>query len=379
MEGIKQFFENTTVKITVLVAIVLLSLLSLLNVVVINNSERAFVSVIEREIMHRNRNQENIRIGEQNFLIYDLNGVERAKPLQDEFVDRFQDSLVAIAFIGVFMSFIIGFTLSQVLIQPLKKLKSGINKLKSNNYETMLYQTGTVEIDDLVNEFNKLSIKLQQTEELRKDMISDASHELKTPLTALKGQIEALKDGMIKATDSRYDLLLDQVHRLSQVVDRMQEFTRLRGKSYQLDKTKYNLYEQIKTIKKEFEDDFKDKKMKLKVNIPKDFEIEADEHLTKQVFENLIVNAIRYSEAKNIIIEIEGSTLIFKDDGKGVPQDKITYIFERFYRIDKSRSRNTGGLGLGLAIVKEIAEAHGWSIEAQNNDGLEFIINMPKD
>lgn len=374
MENLKQFFQNTTVKITILVAMVLLSLLALLNVVVINNSEKAFISVIEKELMQRQDVLQELSPAQRNVLIYDLNGVERAKPLQEEFVDRFQDSLVAIAFVGVFMSFIIGFTLSQVLIQPLKRLRSGISKLKSDNYETMLYKTGTTEIDDLVEEFNKLSIKLQQTEELRKDLISDASHELKTPLTILKGQLEALKDGMMKSTQERYGLLLDQVHRLSQVVDRMQEFTRLRGKSYQLEKTKYNLFDQLKMLKKEYKAELKDKNIKLNIEISEKTEIKADKHLVKQVFENLLTNSIRYSKASSLRILMEEENILVKDDGIGIPEDKIQNIFERFYRIDKSRSRETGGLGLGLAIVKEIVEAHGWNILARNDDGLEIKI-----
>ena len=293
MNELKEFFQKTSIKITLLITLVLLSLLALLNLIVIRNSEDAFVRVLQDELreavedLEHTNGRRGLPPGAQNFLLYDVNGVERARPLQEEFVDQFQNSLLAIAAIGVVVSFIIGFIMSQVLVQPLKTLRQGIAKLKKNKYESQLEETGTIEIDEVIREVNTLAKKLQQTEELRKDLISDASHELKTPLTSLKGQLEGMKDGILNTSDERYKMLLGQVQRLQEVVERMQEFTRIRNKHYSLQKQTYELRSQLDYVVGKYEQELNNAQISISIEVPSSFELVADKHLLEHVFDNM--------------------------------------------------------------------------------------------
>jgi signal transduction histidine kinase len=325
---------------------------------------------------------DNTRDGIQqyNILHFYQDGSERPRPLQEEFEDNFQKSLFSIVIISVCASFLIGLLITHIFTRPLRSLGSGMRKLRSNDYKQKLRDIGIEEFDDVICEFNRLTDELDRVEGLRKDLISDTSHELKTPLTSLRGQLEGVRDGVFEMDEPRVKKLIDQVSRISELVDRLQEFSRIQSKTVSLQKKRISLQSVVNDVVEDLKEDVSNKGMKIHFSMQNN-EVNADRDMLMQVIRNLIQNAISYSHAKNIEVGSDETSFWVKDDGIGIPKAHQKYIFERFYRVEKSRNRATGGLGLGLAIVKEIVDAHGWkiSVEGVKPKGVSFTIRFSSE
>ncbi|MCA9386735.1 HAMP domain-containing histidine kinase [Candidatus Dojkabacteria bacterium] len=380
---IVSFFRKTSVKIALVISFTMLTLLSLLNIAVIERSRSSFVDVVNTIAIgpiSKRMGMNGEEVKQYNILRFYQDGSERPKPLQEEFVESFQSSLISIGVITVLVSFFIGFLASQFFVRPLRVLSTGMRKLKDNDYRLKLKNTGAEEFDEVICEFNHLTDELARIEKIRKDLILDTSHELKTPITSLLGQLQGIKDGVLNITADRTDLLIAQVHRLSDIVERLQEFSRLQSKQLRVKKSKVNLKTLVKTLVKQFKTELDENNIRTNINIPDTFEVYADKELLMQVFTNLLSNAIKYSKASNIKIYLKNNnnTIVFQDNGIGILDEHKKYIFERFYRVEKSRNRKTGGLGLGLAIVKELITSHDWKIVVKDtpNGGATFEINM---
>jgi two-component system, OmpR family, sensor histidine kinase BaeS len=317
-----------------------------------------------------------------DFLVYDAEGNRRPRPLQEIFRERLQEALLGLTVAGVAAGVTLGVVIAAIFASPLRGLASGMKGLRNSDYRQQLDYTDTPEIDQVIAEFNHLASTLQQVEDLRKDLIADASHELKTPLTSLQAQLESVRDGVLKLDDARAELLLTQVARLKELIEQMQSFARLRARTYQLHRSEVDLKHTFDQLSVEVADQLKAAKMKLNLKAEKNAVINADPQQLYQLLLNLSLNALKHSGGKQITISFTPSqqkgagTLTISDDGKGVPESELNLIFERFYRQDKSRSRDSGGLGLGLAIAKEICLAHGWTIHAENADGLKVIVGV---
>lgn len=377
-----KIWRHTAVRVTLGIAVLFLSLLLALNFILVRQSQQSFVNVLQgasffpaqvtatKVFPYGAYTQE----GGIDILRFDLQGNERPKPLEQLFVERFQNSLIWIGFVGLLGSVFIGIIIAQIVNQPVKRLTSGITDMRNNNYRQLLEPNDTAEFDPLIAEYNRLVTQLQVVEDLRKELISDTSHELKTPLTSLKLQLEGMQDGVVKAEPKRISALLDQVNRLSDVVERLQQFTRMRNRNYEIKKGNIKVAKFINDSVVEHQTELDLAGIKVTVECDSKLQVKADKGLLSQVFTNLIMNTAKYSKAKNLYIIANQNSLVLQDDGQGVPEESLPYLFERFYRVDKSRNRDSGGLGLGLAIVKEICQAHGWTIVASNKDGLRTEI-----
>lgn len=282
--------------------------------------------------------------------------------------------------IGVIMAVVFGAVVSRQITKPLKQLKAGIRNLKEGEGKYKILDVEhNDEFSEVINEFNKLVDRLNKSEHLRQALITDVSHELKTPITAINGQLQGIKDGVLDLTDERIDVILEQAERLTDLVNRLQEYTRLQMIADKLRIHNFQFNNIFKRTKKTFEIELEKSNMNLLGEFSEELEIEADEKMIERVLNNLVQNSIKYSGGKTITIKANKDQILVEDDGVGVSQNDLEMIFERFYRVDKSRNRKSGGLGLGLAIVKEIVEAHGWSIVATqgaNNKGICFTITL---
>lgn len=364
-----RIFRKSSIKIGALVATLTVAMFIILNFMVLQKSEESFIRVVETTLTEELDAREDVQmhIPRGGILRFTLEGIERLQPLQEEFTQDFQSSVLRMGLLSVFFSFLIGYAASSIFTRPLEKLTQEMKKLRQNNYKVDIEKTNTEEFDNVLNEFNLLAKELSRVEELRKDLISDTSHELKTPLTALKAQLEGVKEGVLKMDKKRAQDLLDQVERLNSLVETLQEYTRLRNKTYEIKKEKTNLSKLTKKAADSKKKDLKEAKIKLHTDIPDSLIVQAESNLISQVLENLIDNALSYSKAKNLYISATSKKITVEDDGVGVNKKHYQDIFERFFRVEKSRNRKTGGLGLGLAIVREIVEAHGWSIKADKS------------
>lgn len=359
--------SRTSVKITIGVAIISLSLLLFVDIVTVSLTQKAFEAFIS---------------GQERYgfvLLPSPDEIRQQVTLQEEFKNNLYYAITLASAISFIASIIFGFIIGSFVTRPLRELRYGIRKLEQNEYKYKIENTGDEEIDAVINEFNSLSRKLDHVENLRKDLVSDISHELKTPLTALKGQIEGIKDGIFKPDKDRIILIEDQVNRLNELINELQGYTRLRSSVTKIKLKDFKLKKYTEKLLKLYESKLADKKITIAVDIPDEIKIKADPIMFERIIGNILDNAIKYSKAHNIKISMHENELLIEDDGVGIKEEDRAYVFERFYRVEKSRNRSTGGLGLGLAIVKDLVEAHRWKIGVKDSSfgkGIAFVINL---
>lgn len=271
---------------------------------------------------------------------------------------------------------LIGLFATRFVTKPMRQFNEAISSLKQNDYRVELRPTGIREFDTVFLEFNDLIGRLRKEEELRKDLISDTSHELKTPLAAMASQLTAMQEDVLPITKDRVQTLAQQTERLTELVSQLNEYTRARAATTTT-KEGVHLYTFCKQLRETFASQLQDKHMKLEIKCGPDYIVQTNRQSLERILNNFIQNSLRYSEGTMIEIRANKHHITVRDDGRGVPEESLPYLFERFYRVDSSRSRETGGLGLGLAIVKELVQQQGWSIGvADANPGLKFDITL---
>lgn len=237
-------------------------------------------------------------------------------------------------------------------------------------------------MSELIESINHLSVSLHEQDRIKKQITSDVAHELRTPLSTLQISVEAIMDGIIKMDDNRLKSIHDEILRLTKIVKDLEQLTKIEQVS-KLELSTFNLNELINECLVSL--DIKRNEKTIDVQMLGDLlNIEADRNRLYQVFYNLIVNSYNYSNP-NSTLTIETIdkgkevVIIVKDTGIGIPEESLPFIFERFYRVDSSRSRESGGSGIGLTLVKQFIEAHDGSIEVESeiNVGTTFSIILP--
>ena len=293
--------------------------------------------------------------------------------------------IIAAAFIALIASYFI--ILHEV--EPLKRLREGAGEIAEGNLDYRINIKRNDVFGYLANSFNIMAESLQRARMSRKQFFADAAHELKTPITVIKGNLEGMIDGVIPVNEENLNSLLEETEYLNNIIKDIKELALADSGEITLNKKKIDINKIIETSIGILNMQIKAKK----INITTDFQIEnhevfIDPERFNQVIYNLLMNAIKYTPQNgNIKIKterllenkIESVKITIKDSGKGIPPDDLPYIFERFYRVDKSRDRKTGGLGLGLAIVRKIIELHRGTIKAESNldEGSTFYIVIP--
>jgi len=218
--------------------------------------------------------------------------------------------------------------------------------------------------------------------------VANVSHELKTPLTSIKGFVETLLGGALDDKENNRNFLKiiqDHAERLDSLVNDLLSLSHLESKEIMLKKTNFNLKQQVEGVISGFRSQLKKKNIEIKNELPADISVTADKNRLEQVVTNLIDNAIKFNKEKGFVRifgeEINGKVKItVEDSGIGIPEKDIPRIFERFYRVDKARSRELGGTGLGLSIVKHIVELHSGSVGVESTEGFgsKFWFSLPK-
>jgi two-component system phosphate regulon sensor histidine kinase PhoR len=230
--------------------------------------------------------------------------------------------------------------------------------------------------------------ELKKLELVRSDFVANVSHELKTPLTSIKGFVETLLEGALddKENNRRFlKIIQNHTERLNNLVNDLLSLSHLESKEIVLVKNNFNLCQQLEEVMAGFKSQLKRKNVDLKNELPADISVIADKDRIEQVFTNLIDNAIKFNQ-ENGFIKIYGQNIngkikiIIEDSGIGIATKDIPRIFERFYRVDKARSRQLGGTGLGLSIVKHIVELHGGSVGVESSEGFgsKFWFILPR-
>lgn len=300
------------------------------------------------------------------------------------FISTLNHSFILSAIIALIFGFIISMVISRQLSKPLINITETANKMRAGNLEVRAgVKTNTREIDELSCSINYLAETLKNQEMLRKRFTSDIAHELRTPLTTLKTHIEAFMDGIWEPTTDRFKVFYEEIERLTKLVDNLRNLAKLEQAKLNLNKSEIDLSFELEKIVDTFIPLYTKQNYSLVSHIMPELKVLIDKDKFKQIMHNLLSNSFKHLKPKGqvkVILKKENKNIIIKviDNGIGIPEKDLPYVFERFYRSDISRSTNTGGSGIGLTITKAMVEAHGGKIfiESKINEGTTVTIYL---
>ncbi len=282
---------------------------------------------------------------------------------------------------------VVGFVFSGILARPLSGMIRAIQKMARGDFSARASEKGSGEIRRLAETFNSMSEKIETLDITRNQFVANASHELKTPLASMKVLVESLIYQPDMDRGLRTEFLQDinrEIDRLSAIVSDLLTLVRMDAGSVKLSREKLTLQDLVEENRHRLDPMARKRRQELVINIKDPCELNADKGKMNQVIYNLMENAIKYTqEGGRIVVTLDRTTrnavLSVKDNGPGIPQDAIPHIFDRFFRVDKARSRETGGTGLGLSIVRQMVLLHGGTIrvESQEGQGSDFIVELP--
>ncbi|MEM7801751.1 MAG: HAMP domain-containing sensor histidine kinase [Chloroflexota bacterium] len=295
---------------------------------------------------------------------------------------------VGAIFIGWFNSLL----LSRLILVPLQILNKSTERIADGRYDERVPVPTTEELESMATQFNQMAKSLENVEENRVSLIGNVSHELRTPLSALQGYVEGLQDGLFEQSDETYDIMREELDRLRRLVSDLQVLSKVEGGKIPIKTSEFEIIPLIHYVVRQLKPQTVSKNLEIKLSLERiGFEGEheliaiGDRDRASQVLFNLIGNAIRYTPPNGQIeIEVIETADAFyidiSDNGIGIPADSIPYLFERFYRVDSSRSRKSGGSGIGLTIARHLARRMGGDVTAKSeglHKGSTFTFSLP--
>ena len=302
------------------------------------------------------------------------------------FMERQSESFIWIALLMIFLSAGLAWLLAYTFGRPLKRITTAAKALAVGRYDVRLPVESTDELGQLARDFNDMAAALEQSEQARRRWVADISHELRTPLAVLRGELEALQDGIRPLTAEAIDSLFGDVMRLNRLTEDLYQLSlsdqgALSYRKVHVDPVAI-LKEDLSALKPEFQNKHITIKWTNKLASP--INIYADPDRLSQLYRNLLTNSANYTDSNGqltitIFREADKLVLNFSDSEPGVPESELPKLFDRFYRVESSRNRHHGGAGLGLALCNNIVEAHNGTIQAQSSPlkGLTIRIELP--
>ena len=301
------------------------------------------------------------------------------------FISDMESKLVLVAFFSLLIPLFFALVVSKKLSSPIVTINDFTQKIAKGRYSSLsLEETGIREIDDLLVSVNDLSLQLQHQQKIRNRLSSDIAHEIRTPLTTLKGNIEAMIDGVWEISEERLYRCYEEVSRITRLIGEIDRINELESQESQLQKNTFDLTELAQQIVDNFQPMLVENKLNCSVSGDRVF-ISADRDKIHQVLTNLLANAIKFTPSGgriDLYVSQSKGTTSFRiiDNGQGIPPEEVGQIFERFYMAEPSRNSKLGGQGIGLSIVKGIVNAHQGTISVDSiyGKGTTFTINLPK-
>jgi signal transduction histidine kinase len=301
----------------------------------------------------------------------------------------------ALTAVGIALT--VAYFLSRSITLPIRQMKDTAEQIAKGEFARRVRIKGKDELGELGKSLNAMADELQRKIEnldrmdrIRTDFVANVSHELKTPLTLIKGYIETLEDRAMDDKDqsARFvSIIKEHSDRLGNIVDDLLSLSELESSKDPVHRTEFDLKKLIDDISLGFGHALAEKKQTLSVSSQgTDLRIKADHNKIEQLFVNLIDNAIKYTKESgrielSLLEQNQAVRVTVQDNGIGIPREDIDRVFERFYRVDKARSRRLGGTGLGLSIAKHIVLAHNGKItlESELNEGTKVFVTLPKE
>jgi two-component system, OmpR family, sensor histidine kinase BaeS len=271
------------------------------------------------------------------------------------------------------LAFVISYLLTRRLLRPLSQMAAISRALAAGDFSARVEVTSGDEVGQLGLAFNRMTDSLERIEQLRKNMVADVAHELRTPLTNLRGYVEALTDEVLPPARETFELLQQEIMRLVKLVDNLQQLARAEAAHALLKLEKLSLPDLIEQLLPLYHPMFWERQITISTDFPAEaVEITADRDKLLQALRNLLENGAKYTPPGGWLRIATsripaGIRVTFSNNGPGIAAADLPYIFERFFRADRSRSRDAGGAGIGLAIVKQLIEAHGGQVGAASS------------
>ena len=316
------------------------------------------------------------------------NKVENQPPPQNSPESRFLDTLQGSTYLGLggaaVLALLLGLILSRSLTKPIRELTQATQKLAKGALGQQVSNHSNDELGVLTQSFNQMSHDLAQAVESRQQMTADVAHDLRTPLTVLRGYTEPLRDGTLEGSPELYGIMHEEVVHLQHLIDDLRTLSLADAGELPLNRRTVDPRALLERTALAYMTLAEESGVQLVVEASDDLPaIRVDVERMTQVLHNLVSNALRFTPNGGRIVlgaEENGrlSTLTVTDTGSGIPAEDLPHIFDRFYRADKARSRGGGASGLGLAIVRSIVEAHGGDIfvQSQQHQGTSFTIEL---
>ena len=326
-----------------------------------------------------------IKMDYANYYLYINTPLEPIESITSFILDQF----VFLTIFVIIIAFIMSFAMSSRISKPIELMKNCANKLSKGDYNTHFESNSYNEINDLASTLNDATDKLSSIDELRRDLIANISHDIKTPLTMIKGYTEMVKDiswsNEVKR-EEHLNNILNEVNYLDNLVLDMQDLTKMEVGYVALNRNNFDISNVIINLIKSFSVLLAQNNIELECNISENIICYGDELKLSRVIYNFISNAIKYShEYGTIVINLKCDeryiTFEIIDNGIGISEENLPYIWERYFKIDKQFSRNINSTGLGLAISKAILEAHKaiYGASSKLKKGSKFYFKLPID
>ena len=313
-------------------------------------------------------------------------GTSMMSDLFTKFQASFNEALVLALLAAGVVAVVVSLILTRGVVAPLRTLSAASQRIADGNYTERIQVTRSDELGQLVHSFNQMAEKLEKVEDMRRKLIGDVSHELRTPLTAIKGSMEGLMDGILQASAETYQQIHQEADRLARLVDDLQELSRVEAGAYSLNIRPVPVSALVQSTLQRFGAQARSKGIELCPDLAARLPLVlADPDRITQVLTNLVGNAIQYTpEGGRVTIlatlHREEILISVMDSGRGIPAEHLPHLFTRFYRVDKSRSRQAGGgSGIGLTIARHLVEAHGgriWAESGGEGQGSTFTFSL---
>ena len=302
------------------------------------------------------------------------------------------EALTFAALAAFLAAVLVSLLVSRQVVAPVRAMMSASQRIAEGNYTERVHVSGDLskgeqdELAQLALSFNQMAAKLQQTENMRRQLIGDVAHELRTPLTAIKGSMEGLIDGVLPADAETYQAIHREADRLQRLVNDLQELSRVESGAFDLDRQSAKVSDLVDSAVARLGKQFEEKDVALETEVPSGLpQVFVDKDRIDQVLLNLVGNALQYTPSGGKVTisahaQDDEIHIAVADTGIGIPPEHLPHLFTRFYRVDKSRSRARGGSGIGLTIAKHLVEAHDgriWAVSSGSGQGSTFIFTLP--
>ena len=318
--------------------------------------------------------------------------------LTESFGRTVNEVLLVAASLAFVTAVLVSTFVTRRIVKPVQEMKAASQRIADGRYDERVQVAGEDELAELGRSFNRMAHELARTEERRRQLIGDVAHELRTPLSSIKSVMEGLQDGVLPSEPQTFASVEQEVNRLQRLVRDLEELSRAEAGQIRLEKEDVHPATLVETAVTRLRPQFADKQVSLESSVPPTLPtIHVDPARMMQVLLNLLGNALQYTPSGGLVtvhcsISSEQSSvnclphtascllISIMDSGIGLTAEQLAHIFERFYRVDKSRSRAGGGSGIGLTISKHLVEAHNCRLTAASpglNQGSTFTITLP--